>query len=231
LCAWKAPLAHAFCEQIHSKQFLAGKELEDYLEEEKQVKEREAKHRAALDRSRRMREAAAAQGDETESSDSDNEEDEEDEDGAGASGGEADGEGDGDVVVAEPGAGKESPSFGGPRPGGAGGAWDEFLDPLAQEGRQGSFDIYVRGRFNEAGQVVGAQARVRMFPFFERRRRVDAYGEVIDVKGWLMRGKQEDDTLLGPTAPGETVIGKRKREEMEEKVRKTMFNPLMRRFC
>jgi cleavage and polyadenylation specificity factor subunit 2 len=200
--------------QIHSKQFLAGKELEDYLEEEKQAQEREAKHRAALDRSRRMREAAADQGDETESSESDNEEDE---DGAGDTEGMVVGEVDGDVAMAEPGAGNESLSFGGPRPGGAG-AWDEFLDPLAQEGRQGSFDIYVRGRFNEAGQVVGAQARVRMFPFFERRRRVDAYGEVIDVKGWLMRGKQEDDALLGPAGTGETVIGKRKREEMEEKV-------------
>jgi cleavage and polyadenylation specificity factor subunit 2 len=210
--------------QIDSKQFLAGAELEEYLEQEKQVQEREAKHRAALDRSRRMREAAAEQGDETDTSESEGEDDEDEEDEERSqAGGSADGKTNGgDVVMSEPGAGKEPSGFGGgggvPRPVGGGGAWDEFLDPLAQEGRQGTFDIYVRGRLGEAGEGVGVQARVRMFPYFERRRRVDPYGEVIDVKGWLMRGKQEEDPLLAPTMPGETVIGKRKREEMEEKV-------------
>ena len=55
-----------------------------------------------------------------------------------------------------------------------------------------------------------------MFPVVERKRRVDAYGEAIDVEGWLKRGVEEDEfgreKVPGVTLP---VLGKRTREEEE----------------
>lgn len=72
----------------------------------------------------------------------------------------------------------------------------------------GGFDMFVR------------RAPTRRFPFVERRARVDAYGEAIDVNGWLARGRvveQKND------AAQQLAIGKRKREE-EEEVRPFAFH-------
>ncbi|KAG0150883.1 hypothetical protein CROQUDRAFT_720114 [Cronartium quercuum f. sp. fusiforme G11] len=54
---------------------------------------------------------------------------------------------------------------------------DEFVD----EQEMVAFDIYVKGGSSR-------HQRLRMFPFVERRRKVDVYGEVLDVDGWLRRG-------------------------------------------
>ena len=34
-----------------------------------------------------------------------------------------------------------------------------------------------------------------MFPVVERRQKVDGYGEVIDVDGWLRRGEAVDEDI------------------------------------
>lgn len=64
-----------------------------------------------------------------------------------------------------------------------------------------SFDIYLKGNvskatsfFKSAGGKEGAQ-RFRMYPYVEKRRKVDAYGEILDVGMWVRRGKiLEEDT-------------------------------------
>lgn len=53
---------------------------------------------------------------------------------------------------------------------------DEFVD----EQETTAFDIYVKGG--------SRHQRLKMFPFVDRRRKVDVYGEVLDVDGWLRRG-------------------------------------------
>ncbi|MBW0487789.1 hypothetical protein O181_027504 [Austropuccinia psidii MF-1] len=61
--------------------------------------------------------------------------------------------------------------------------WDEFVD----ENEPMEFDIYVKA--NSVARLGGGRApRFRMFPFVERRRKVDSYGEVVDVDAWLKRG-------------------------------------------
>lgn len=176
------------------KVVLAGEELEAHLETERQVADREAKHQEALDRSRRMMQADA-------DSDSDSD-DSGDED-----------EGPQEMEVIEPGSGVRRRTGG--FAGGAG-AWDEFLDPSNVGGAGGqSFDVYVKGAFSKRAVVDGRETlqRYRMFPVIERKRRVDAYGEAIDVEGWLKRGVEEDEFKVpGTVAP---VLGKRTREEEE----------------
>lgn len=57
---------------------------------------------------------------------------------------------------------------------------------------------------NEEGGAAGGEAnegltRYRMFPMIERRRRVDAYGEVLDVGAWMRRGKALEEEAKGAT--------------------------------
>jgi cleavage and polyadenylation specificity factor subunit 2 len=55
---------------------------------------------------------------------------------------------------------------------------------------QMSFDIFVKGQQMREGGA-GEMARFRMFPFIERRgRKVDSYGEGIDVGLWVRRGRE-----------------------------------------
>jgi cleavage and polyadenylation specificity factor subunit 2 len=42
-------------------------------------------------------------------------------------------------------------------------------------------------------QQVGGRTKFKMFPYYERRRKVDTYGEEIDVGTWLRRGKELED--------------------------------------
>lgn len=157
------------------KVFLEGDELEAHLEAEREAAEREAKHQAVLERSRRMIHADA---------DSDSDSDDDDEE-AGEAGDELDQSGKGaNGTVAR----RRTGGF----TGGAG-AWDEFLDASTLVGRAGgqSFDIYVKGNYG-LRRVMDGLPRYRMFPVVERKRRVDAYGEAIDVEGWLRRGMEDD---------------------------------------
>jgi cleavage and polyadenylation specificity factor subunit 2 len=43
------------------------------------------------------------------------------------------------------------------------------------------------------GQQSSGKTRFKMFPFYERRRKADPYGEEIDVGTWLRRGKELED--------------------------------------
>lgn len=186
---------------MRRKVYLEGEELEAHLEAEREAAELLAKQQAALERSRRMLHADAG-GESDSESDSDGEGGNDEEADAAEEAGDADG---------------AAPALRRRRIGGftgGAGAWDEFLDADALAGSAGgqSFDIYVRGSFGVRSGGGGLQ-RFRMFPVVERRRRVDAYGEAIDVEGWLRRGQEED-----PLAPGadQQVLGKRPREDEPE---------------
>ena len=56
-----------------------------------------------------------------------------------------------------------------------------------------SYDIYIKGNVSKGTSFfknVGGQAqRFRMFPYVEKKRRVDEYGETVDVGMWLRKGK------------------------------------------
>ncbi|KPV72470.1 uncharacterized protein RHOBADRAFT_55930 [Rhodotorula graminis WP1] len=199
--------------EMRRKVYLEGDELEAHLAAEQEAADLLAKQQAALERSRRMLHADAG-GESDSDSDSDGDDD-------GAHGEEADAAEEAARGEGEPAALRRR-RIGG-FTGGAG-AWDEFLDAEALAGSAGgqSFDIYVRGSFGvRAGGGSGLQ-RFRMFPVVERRRRVDAYGEAIDVEGWLRRGQEED-----PLAPGadQQVLGKRPREDEPEPVHEEKPEP------
>ncbi|GAA6060200.1 hypothetical protein JCM10212_002279 [Sporobolomyces blumeae] len=183
--------------EMHRKVYLEGEELEAYLAAEQEAADLVAKQQAALERSRRM---MHTDGD---ASDSDSDASEAEEDVAEEMGG--------DAPMAP--IRRRTGGF----TGGAG-AWDEFLDEeaLAGQARGMSFDIYVRGEYGVRKLADGnGLPRFRMFPVVERKRRVDAYGEAIDVEGWLRRGVDEDPLSQG----AKQVIGKRSREEQEEEER------------
>lgn len=186
--------------QMKRKHYLAGEELEEHLQREQEAAELAAKHQAVLERSRRMLHAADEGGE----SDSDSDDDA----GVGS---------DAEEDAAAPAPRRRVGGF----TGGAG-AWDEFLDATTLVGRAGgqTFDIYIKGSYGVRRAEGGGAARFRMFPVVERKRRVDAYGEAIDVDGWLMRGVEDDPfnkKML--EAQREQQEGKRKREEEEADVR------------
>ncbi|KAG8817808.1 hypothetical protein FRC19_011135 [Serendipita sp. 401] len=59
-----------------------------------------------------------------------------------------------------------------------------------------SFDIYLKGHQLKTSNFFKSQEsgapRFRMFPFVERKRRFDDFGEIIDVSSWLRKGKIMD---------------------------------------
>ena len=218
--------------KMRKKVILSGEELMSYLEDQRANKEREQKAKAMAERNRRMMEAddanASSDSDSSDESDDDREDTRAvnaDEDGQGT--------GIGPASFAEPGSG---PALRSGRKGIArygletgtshtgGGAWDDFLDET-KGGTIGGFDIYVRQQSSStAGPAnvthssnIANQTRYKMFPFFERRRKVDGYGEAIDIEGWKTRGKPPEEIEAVLNAPDGT-LGKRKRAEEEEKV-------------
>ena len=218
--------------KMKKKQVLAGEELMQYLEDQRQTKEREQKAKAMAERNRRMMEADAAGNDSSDSDDSD----ESDSEGAQAravmdskrkDGSEGpQGVGIGPAAYAEPGS---APALRTEKKGGISkygydanmtatgtGAWDEFLDD-SRGAQMGGFDIYVRqpatkGIAGGGSGMANQSTKYRMFPFFERRRKVDGYGEAIDIEGWKTRNKapEEIEAALAEEANG--VLGKRKRD-------------------
>ncbi|KAI3624340.1 hypothetical protein CBS14141_002768 [Malassezia furfur] len=72
-----------------------------------------------------------------------------------------------------------------------------------------SFDIFLRGMAGRAPghgapehDAYGAGVHYRMFPFVERKRKVDTYGEAIDTGKWLSRRRRletEQEDQLDPT--------------------------------
>ncbi|BGO93358.1 hypothetical protein NBRC10512_005524 [Rhodotorula toruloides] len=184
--------------EMKRKVYLEGDELEAHLAAEREAAELVARQQAALERSRRMLQDNAG-GDSDDESDSEGEEADAAEEANGAANDE-----DQPMPVRR----RRLGGF----TGGAG-AWDEFLDAQTLAGSAGGqvFDIYVRGSYG-VRSAAGGLPRFRMFPVVERKRRVDAYGEAIDVEGWLRRG-QDDDPLSPNNAQ---VLGKRAREDEKE---------------
>lgn len=190
--------------EMKRKVYLAGAELEAHQEAERLAAEEEAKRQAMLDRTRRNMHA-----DDGDTSDSDDDDDDE----------AANGPATPDEL--DVGSSALVPRRVGGFTGGAG-AWDEFLDsPQGVSAKAQSFDMYVKGSYAQrGGQAQGKElARYRMFPVVERKRRVDAYGEAIDVQGWLKRGIEEDPFgVENLKAAAGVVLGKRTREEEEEQM-------------
>jgi cleavage and polyadenylation specificity factor subunit 2 len=158
---------------------LQGAELEAFQQKERAAKEKEAAHQATLARNQRMLEA-----DEDES-DSDSDSEDEDEVRRALEGDLNDSEMD-----------DSGADVNGRRRKG-----DKGMDGVdwGLDGDEGltkqllSFDIYIKGNvskgtsfFKSAG---GQTQRFRMFPYVEKKRRVDEYGETIDVGMWLRKGK------------------------------------------
>ena len=99
--------------------------------------------------------------------------------------------------------------------------WGRGMD-AEDSGRQMlSFDIYLKGNVSRAVSFFKSAGkenqRFRMFPYVEKKRRVDEYGEVIDVAMWVRRGQ-----IMEEEADDEEVK-ERKRQEEEAKVSKCPF--------
>ena len=82
-----------------------------------------------------------------------------------------------------------------------------------------SFDIYLKGNVAKTTSFFksaeGQTQRFRMFPYVEKKRRVDEYGETVDVGMWLRKGK----ALEEDTESEEVKEAKKRKEEEEAKVR------------
>lgn len=179
---------------LNDKVALEGEELEAHLEGERMQKEQEAAALIAKERSRRMLEA-----DDLESDSDDSDDDEE-----GAGGPDDQGREDEPIPIGATGTGAGNP----------------FMD--TDDVRNTSFDIYVKGQqvrstgfFKNAPLASQAGlARFRMFPFVERKgRRVDVYGEGIDVGAWVRKGREIEEDQESD----EVKEAKRKQKEEEEK--------------
>lgn len=190
---------------------LSGIELEMYQQKEKAAREKEAAQQAAMARSQIMLEA-----DEDDSeSDEDSDADEDDEIGHGI-----------EAMDMGPDGLGENKNGSKKRKADKGLDGTDWLD--GDEGLTKqllSFDIYLKGNVSKATSFfknAGQGPRFRMFPYVEKKKRVDDYGETIDVGMWLRKGK-----ALEEEAESEEVKDyKRKAAEEESKV---IFRPL--NFC
>ncbi|CEH15349.1 mRNA cleavage and polyadenylation factor II complex, subunit CFT2 (CPSF subunit) [Ceraceosorus bombacis] len=141
---------------------------------------------------------------------------------------------------------------------GRAGGYAKEADEGAEGGTSGlSYDIYLRGSSARAtnffganpvaaaagaggrkGEKYGVGVRYRLFPVVERKRRVDAYGETIDISRWLERGREMEELAGDPnsangpagaaTARGERYEDpaiKAKRLEAEKKAKEEAERP------
>ncbi|KIK04662.1 hypothetical protein K443DRAFT_675681 [Laccaria amethystina LaAM-08-1] len=195
--------------KINHKVPLQGAELEAHLREERVAKEKEAAHQAALARNQRMLEADEDDSD----SDLDSDADEEAEVRQALGG---------DMMDTDDGEG----GVGRVR------QMDKGIDGAdwALDGDEGltkqllSFDIYIKGNVSKATSFFknsGSQTqRFRMFPYVEKKRRVDEYGETIDVGMWLRKGK-----VLEEEAESDEVKDYKRRTQAEEEAKKAIREP------
>ena len=183
---------------------LQGLELELYQQRERAARDKEAAHQAALARNQRMLEADEDDSD----SDSDSDADEEDEVRQTLSGEAMDTGADSAGAKSEVGGEKK-------RRGDKGMDNTDWLD--GDEGLTKqllSFDIYLKGNVSKSTfffKNTGQTQRFRMFPYVEKKRRVDDYGEMIDVGMWLRKGK-----ALEEEAESEDVKDYKRRTLAEE---------------
>lgn len=204
--------------QMYSKVPLQGVELEEFLQKERAEKEKEAAQKAITARNQRMFEA----DEDGDDSDSDNSSDSDEEN-------EVERELGGDAMDISEEASPEGVVSGRKKGGGAGGAGDDWggLD-AADDGlsKHLSFDIYLKGNVSRATSFFksadGQTQRFRMFPYIEKKRRVDEYGETIDVGMWLRTSKAFEVT--------ESEESKDKKREIEDEKKvspsKLSFTPV-----
>ncbi|KAH9998248.1 beta-lactamase-like protein [Russula vinacea] len=174
--------------RINSRVPLAGVELEIFQQKQRLMREKAAVAQAALARSQQLLEADEG----ADSSDSDSDAADE-EDVERALGLDADGT----------------------RNDGA--DWGRAMD-ADDSGRQMlSFDIYLKGNVSRAVSFFKSAGkenqRFRMFPYVEKKRRVDEYGEVIDVAMWVRRGQ-----IMEEEAEDEEAKERKRQEEEAKKV-------------
>ncbi len=167
--------------QLNHKVPLQGAELEAYLQKERAAKEREAVQQAALVRSQRMLEADEDESD----SESDSDADEEDEVRQALRGESGDVDMDASTELTKSQRKRGEKGLDGTDWGLDG---DEGLTKQLL-----SYDIFLKGNVSKSTsffKTAGIQTqRFRMFPYVEKKRRVDEFGETIDVGMWLRKGK------------------------------------------
>jgi cleavage and polyadenylation specificity factor subunit 2 len=167
---------------MNAKVPLQGVELEIHLEKERLAKEKEATQQATTAQiDQRMLEA-----DEDDDDTDSDEEDEEDEVERALGGNMLDLDSDlRGPAVSSRGARKKANRD-------ADADWDVDADEGLSKTML-SFDIYLKGNASRATSFFrsadGQGERFRMFPHVEKKRRVDEYGETIDVGMWLRKGK------------------------------------------
>lgn len=161
---------------MYDKVPLQGAELEAHLQKERAAKEKEAAQQAAMARNQRMLEAD--EGDSDSDSDTDDEREIHE-----ALGGDMDSDDDG----------YDRPSKRSKRKGAKDGDEADWGESDEVTKQLLSFDIYLKGKVSKSTSffksVGGQTQRFRMFPYVDKRRRVDEYGETIDVGMWLRKGK------------------------------------------
>lgn len=193
---------------------LQGAELEEFLAKERAAKEKEAAKKAAEDRRQRILEADAEDTDDEDDTDDDSDDEDEDENEV-----ERELGGDEEMDTAEDG----KPTKSGKRRSGKrrdmdDPGWSAAVDDDGLSKQMLSYDIYLKGNVSKATSFFknadGQTQRFRMFPYVEKRRRIDDYGELIDVEVWMRKGK-----ALEEHAQDEDMKElKRLKEEEEEKV-------------
>ncbi|KAI0265838.1 beta-lactamase-like protein [Gloeopeniophorella convolvens] len=172
--------------RLNSRVPLAGAELEVFQQKQRAAREKAAMAQAQLVRNQQLLEAD--EGAESSDSDSDAADEEDVERALGL---------DAELAGAE------------------GADWGRAMD-AEDSGRQMlSFDIYLKGNVSRAVSFFKSAGkenqRFRMFPYVERKRRVDEYGEVVDVAMWVRRGRIMEEEAEDEDAK------ERKRQEEEAK--------------
>ncbi|KAH8923833.1 hypothetical protein BT69DRAFT_1262060 [Atractiella rhizophila] len=182
--------------EIGRKKILEGEELRAFMDAKEREREKGEKDRAREERKRKILEAE----DDDESEEED--EDEDDEEG-----------------------GKEEVA-------------DRMIVDEEEETKEKNFDIYIRpdrkkrvnllreamklyisGNIQAAEQLQSlAYQKFRMFPLISTKRKVDSYGETVDVEEWMRRGKEEEVRGAEEKEREDAMSGKRvkKSEEKEQ---------------
>lgn len=172
--------------ELRIKVPLQGVELEEYREKEKLAKEQANAKKAAAARQQQMRE------EEVESSGSESDD--------------SDDSDSGEDVTAEVTEEMEGVDW-------------TILDQEEVGLRYQSYDIYVKGHQNKTSNFFKSNdasvPRFRVFPFIEKRKRVDDFGEVIDVSSWLRKGKIMDQNAESEQSKANRLKAAAKEKEQQ----------------
>ncbi|KAF8261769.1 beta-lactamase-like protein [Lactarius quietus] len=174
--------------RLNSKVPLAGVELEIFQQKQRLAREKAAAAQAVLARKQQLLEAD--EGADSSDSDSDAADEEDVERALGL---------DSEATRAD------------------GADWGRGMDADDSARQMLSFDIFLKGNVSRAASFFKSAGkenqRFRMFPYVEKKRRVDEYGEVIDVAMWVRRGK-----IMEEEAEDEEAKDRKRQDEESKKV-------------